>query len=161
MILLFRFPQPVAFRSGAKRSRAGFTLMEMLIVLAIIAMLVGMVAYKLQPVQGVAENQKIDSDLLSFKELLSAYQLETGTLPTTEQGLQALWQKPTAEPVPQRWKPLLEDEVKDPWGHDYQYRNPGKHNPDRYDVWSMGPDGQSDTDDDVGNWKPAATTTSP
>ena len=126
--------------------------MEMLIVLAIIGLLMGMVIYKMMPVRGIAEDQKVDSDLLTFKELLSAYQLETGSLPTTEQGLKALWEKPTAEPVPQRWKPLLEEEVKDPWGHSYQYRNPGKHNPDRYDVSTLGPDGQPDTDDDIGNW---------
>jgi general secretion pathway protein G len=136
-----------------RSSSLGFTLMEMLIVLTIIGLLMGMVIYHLSGVNEVAQQQKTQSDLLSFKELLAAYQLESGTLPTTEQGLKALWEKPTAEPVPDRWKAMLDEEVKDPWGHSYQYTNPGKHNPDRYDVWSMGPDGVSDTDDDIGNWK--------
>jgi general secretion pathway protein G len=129
--------------------------MEMLIVLAIIGLLMGMVIYKLSPVQDIARDQKVDSDLLTFKESLAAYQLESGALPTNDQGLKALWQKPTAEPIPDRWKQILEEEVKDPWGHSYEYRNPGKHNPDRYDISSDGPDGQPDTDDDIGNWKPA------
>jgi general secretion pathway protein G len=104
-------------------------------------------------VSEMAQQQKAQSDLLSFKELLAAYQLESGSLPTTEQGLKALWEKPTVEPVPDRWKAMLDEEVKDPWGHPYQYLYPGKHNPDRYDVWSMGADGVTDTDDDIGNWK--------
>jgi general secretion pathway protein G len=140
-------------RAAAFKMRRGFTLMEMLIVLSIIALLMGMVIYNLTGVNEVAQKEKVSSDLLSFKELLAAYQLETGSLPTTEQGLKALWEKPTAEPIPDQWKAMLEAEVKDPWGHSYQYRNPGKHNPDRYDVSSMGPDGLPDTDDDIGNWK--------
>jgi general secretion pathway protein G len=140
-------------------STRGFTLMEMLIVLGIIGLLVSMVIYKLAPVQDIAKEQKVDSDILTFKESLAAYQLESGALPTTEQGLKVLWGKPTIEPVPDRWKPILEEEVKDPWGHAYEYRNPGKHNPERYDIFSDGPDGQPDTDDDIGNWKttPAAS----
>jgi general secretion pathway protein G len=136
-----------------RSSSRGFTLMEMLIVLAIIGLLMGMVILKMSPVKGIAEEQKVRSDLLAFKELLAAYQLESDTLPTNDQGLKVLWEKPTIEPVPDRWKPLLEEEVKDPWGHSYEYRNPGKHNPDRYDVFSDGPDGKPDTDDDIGNWK--------
>jgi general secretion pathway protein G len=127
--------------------------MEMLIVLTIIGLLMGMVIYHLSGVSEMAQQQKAQSDLLSFKELLAAYQLESGSLPTTEQGLKALWEKPTVEPVPDRWKAMLDEEVKDPWGHPYQYLYPGKHNPDRYDVWSMGADGVTDTDDDIGNWK--------
>lgn len=133
----------------------------MLIVLAIISLLMGMVIYKMLPMKDAALSQRVDSDMLTFKEGLAAYQLETGSLPTTEQGIKALWEKPTTEPIPDRWKPMLEDAVEDPWNHPYQYRNPGKHNPNGYDVFSMGPDGQPDTDDDIGNWKTKATSTSP
>jgi general secretion pathway protein G len=139
-------------------SRRGFTLMEMLMVLTIIALLMGMVIYQLTGVGESAKVQKVQSDLLGFKELLAAYQLESGSLPTTEQGLKALWSKPTVEPVPQHWRAMLEGETLDPWNHSYQYQNPGKHNPDRYDVWSMGPDGVSGNDDDIGNWKADAST---
>ena len=94
----------------------------------------------------------MQADLLAFKEMLATYQLENGTLPTTEQGIKALWSKPTVEPIPPRWRKQLDEETLDPWGHPYQYRNPGKHNPDSYDVFSMGEDGLPDTDDDIGNW---------
>jgi general secretion pathway protein G len=126
--------------------------MEMIIVLGIIALLMGMVIYNLAPITGVAEDQKVNADILAFKEALASYQLESGSLPTTEQGLKVLWEKPTVEPIPTRWKAAMDEETKDPWGHSYQYRNPGKHNPDRYDVFSMGPDGVPDTADDIGNW---------
>jgi general secretion pathway protein G len=139
------------------RSIRGFTLIEMLIVLSIIALLMAMVIYNLTGVTDVAQGQKAGSDILTLKEALATYQLQTGSLPTTEQGLKALWEKPVAEPVPDRWKRIMDDEVKDPWGHSYQYVNPGKHNPDRYDLFSMGPDGLPDTEDDIGNWKPAPT----
>ena len=129
--------------------------MEMLIVLSIIALLMGMVIYNLTGVNEVAQGQKVDGDLLTFKEALASYQLETGSLPTTEQGLKALWEKPAVEPIPDRWKAMMDQETKDPWNHSYEYRNPGKHNPGRYDLFSDGPDGLPDTDDDIGNWKSA------
>jgi general secretion pathway protein G len=125
----------------------------MLIVLSIIALLMGMVIYHLTGVNDAAQEEKVQSDILTFKEALAGYQLESGALPTTEQGIKVLWERPTAEPVPDRWKAMMDEETKDPWGHSYQYQNPGKHNPDRYDIYSMGPDGQPDTDDDIGNWK--------
>jgi general secretion pathway protein G len=124
----------------------------MLMVLTIIALLMGMVIYHLTGIGESAKEQKVQADLLGFKELLAAYQLESGSLPTTEQGLKALWSKPTVEPVPLHWRAMLDHETLDPWGHSYQYRSPGKFNTDSYDVYSVGPDGAPDTDDDIGNW---------
>jgi general secretion pathway protein G len=150
--------KPAILYSGRfKSSQRGFTLMEMLIVLSIIALLMGMVIYHLTGINETAQKQKVQSDLLGFKEMLAAYQLESGTLPTTEQGVKVLWTKPTVEPIPQHWRAMLESETLDPWGHPYQYQNPGKHNPDRYDIYSMGPDGQPATSDDIGNWPDTST----
>jgi general secretion pathway protein G len=147
------------FRHAIRTSRRGFTLMEMIIVLTIIALLMSMVIFQVSSMSGGAEREKAQADLLAFKEMLAAYQLDNGSLPTTEQGLKALWSKPTVEPVPLRWHAELDQETLDPWGHSYQYCNPGKHNPDKYDVFSMGPDGLPNTDDDIGNWSdPKATT---
>jgi general secretion pathway protein G len=150
-----------SFRPSVRAGRRGFTLMEMLIVLTIIALLMGMVIFKVRDLTSGAKPEKVNADLLTFKEMLASYELDNGTLPTNDQGIKALWDKPTVEPVPPRWHAELDSEVLDPWGHPYQYRNPGKHNPDKYDIFSMGEDGLPDTDDDIGNWQSAPETKSP
>jgi general secretion pathway protein G len=149
------------YRHAKKTSRHGFTLMEMLIVLSIIALLMGMVIMQVTSMSAGAEKTKVKADLLAFKEMLAAYQLDNGTLPTTEQGLKALWSRPTVEPIPPHWHALLDQETLDPWNHPYQFRNPGRRNPDKYDVFSMGEDGKPDTDDDIGNWPESKTSTTP
>jgi general secretion pathway protein G len=149
------------FRPSVRAARRGFTLMEMLIVLTIIALLMGMVIFKVRDLTSGAKPEKVNADLLTFKEMLASYELDNGTLPTNDQGIKALWAKPTVEPVPPRWHAELDSEVLDPWGHPYQYRNPGKYNPDKYDIFSMGEDGLPDTDDDIGNWQSATATKSP
>ena len=146
------------FSSLHRASRRGFTLIEMIIVLTIIGLLVGMAMFNLGDIGASAKTQRVAADLLAFKELLASYQLDNGTLPTTDQGLKILWEKPTNDPPP-HWRALLDKPAIDPWNHPYQYLNPGKHNPDKYDVWSMGPDGQSDTPDDMGNWTDPADST--
>ena len=135
-----------------RNSRRGFTLMEMLLVLTIISLLVALAMMNLGDIAGTAKEKVAIADIAGLKEMLAAYQLESGNLPTTEQSLKALVTRPTVEPIPQHWRAMLEKESIDPWGHPYGYRNPGKHNPDRYDVFSNGPDGQPDTADDIGNW---------
>jgi general secretion pathway protein G len=143
---------PAFFRSSAK-SRRGFTLMEMLIVLSIIALLMGMAIFNLTGFKESAQRQKVDADILTIKEELSLYQLNSGSLPTTEQGLKALVTRPTVEPIPQNWHACAKEETMDPWNHPYQYRTPAKKSSEEYDLFSMGPDGLPDTDDDLGNWK--------
>lgn len=151
---------PIFLSAVSRRARRGFTLMEMIIVLTIIALLTGLVIATLSPIGDIAKVKKAMADIQSLKVALSAYQLETGAYPTQEQGIKSLWAKPTVEPIPDNWRPVMEEEVKDPWEHEYQYYNPGKHNPDKYDVFSMGPDGQAGTDDDIGNWsKPSSSGT--
>jgi len=148
---------PSFFRHAPRTSRRGFTLMEMLIVLTIIALLMGLVIFKVSDLTSGAKPEKVHADLLTFKEMLASYQLDNGSLPTTEQGIKVLWSKPTVEPVPARWRKQMDEEVLDPWNHPYIFRNPGKHNPDGYDIFSTGEDGQPDTDDDIGNWSDAKT----
>lgn len=132
--------------------------MEMIIVLAIIALLVALAMNTLTGVGDTAKEQAASANVTAFKTALYSYQLESGSLPTTEQGLKALWTKPTVEPIPQHWRAMFsEDQTLDPWNHPYQYRIPGKHNPDSFDVFSMGDDGLPDTADDIGNWKSPPT----
>ncbi len=147
---------PLFSHSAIHASRRGFTLFEMLLVLTIIGLLMGLVIYSLSGVTGDAQRQKAQADILTLREGLTAYQMECGSLPSTDQGLKALWSKPTVEPLPQHWSRQMDGEVLDPWGHSYQYVNPGKHNPDSYDLYSMGPDGQTNPDDIIGNWSNAS-----
>jgi general secretion pathway protein G len=145
---------PLFHRHDIKTSRRGFTLMEMIIVLTIIALLVALAMNTLTGVGDTAKEEAAAANVSALKTALYSYQLECGSLPTTEQGLKALWTKPTVEPIPDRWHAqFTEDQGTDPWGHPYQYLNPGKHNPDSFDVYSMGSDGLPDTKDDIGNWK--------
>ena len=99
-----------------------------------------------------------------FVTALGRYQQSVGNFPTTKQGLQALRTRPPDLPKPKKWNgPYLNPEVSlhplnlelplDPWGHPYHYRLPGTHNPDSFDVWSVGPDGVDGSEDDIGNWK--------
>jgi general secretion pathway protein G len=143
----------LARRLRAAKDKRGFTLMEMIIVLSIIALLMGLVIMKFGGFTEIAKIKKVQADLLAFKEGLSAYELQTGMMPSSDQGLKALWVKPTAEPVPDQWHRVMDEEVLDPWGRSYKYLNPGKHNTDGYDVWSTGPDGQDGAEDNIGNWK--------
>ena len=85
---------------------------------------------------------------------LDLYELDNGTYPTTEQGLEALRSKPTGLPVPPNWRgPYLKGRVpKDPWGHTYVYGYPGQHISGGYDLYSYGPDGAEGGGDDITNW---------
>jgi general secretion pathway protein G len=93
-------------------------------------------------------------DIGAVESALRMYQIDAGFLPTTEQGLRALVEQPTTQPVPRRWKPQLKDKemIMDPWGNPYQYRRPGLKNADGFDIWSFGKDG-IESADDIGNWE--------
>ena len=89
-----------------------------------------------------------------FETPLEMYKLDLNSHPTTKQGLSALRNQPADLSTPEKWNgPYLAKDVElDPWNHPYKYTSPGKHNPDSYDVWSLGPDGIDGTNDDIGNW---------
>ena len=138
-----------------RQSKRGFTLVEILIVVTIIAVLAGGAWFMLKPdalIEG-SKMQRVESDIQAIKAALGAY--ERGNYfkaPTEEQGLDALVTKPTTEPVPNTWIQAFEEVPLDPWGSPYQYRVPGKRSGGKYDLFSLGPNGQED-DDDIGNWK--------
>ncbi|HUF62805.1 MAG TPA: type II secretion system major pseudopilin GspG [Verrucomicrobiales bacterium] len=131
---------------------AGFTLIEMVLVLAIIALLIGAGVMKLSGVLTTGQETTARMDLGAVESALRMYQIDSGFLPTTEQGLGALVNQPSTQPIPKRWKQQVKEIPIDPWGNPYQYRRPGLKNSDGFDLWSWGKDG-IESNDDIGNWE--------
>jgi general secretion pathway protein G len=132
----------------------GFTLIELMIVVIIIAALAAMVVPRLGSRSEQAKVTVAQADINSNIGLaLKLYKLDNGRYPTTTQGLKALLQKPTSSPTPGNWNgPYLEKDPSDPWNNPYQYKSPGSHNSDGYDLYSFGTDGVEGNEDDVTNW---------
>jgi general secretion pathway protein G len=136
----------------SSRSRArGFTLLEIMLVVGIIAVLMGAAIYKLSGSLDIAKEKRVEADLSALTTQLRTYEMQNMFLPTTEQGLSALVAPPTTDPRPRRWKQLMTELPIDPWGTPYQYRYPGKRNPQSFDLYSLGAD-KVESDDDIGNW---------
>lgn len=132
-----------------KRIQSGFTLLEIVIVLGIIAVILGGAIYKLAPIGDAAKLQRVKSDISSIGVTLDTYKLNARQYPTTSQGLEALVTKPTTTPKPRIWTKLLKEVPPDPWLEPYLYRNPGKKDPSTYEIYTKGPDRQEGTDDDM------------
>lgn len=137
--------------------RAGFTLIEIVITLTIIAILASGSIYLLKGQIDSAKDTRVDSDIQAIGLALQSYESRALRMPTTEQGLKALVEKPTIEPVPENYRAFMEEMPKDPWGAEYKYRFPAQKSKKPYDVWSMGPNGLDGDEDDMGNWKKTAT----
>ncbi|MCX5680786.1 MAG: type II secretion system major pseudopilin GspG [Candidatus Omnitrophica bacterium] len=138
------------------RTKNGFTLIEIMLVVIILGVLVAMVVPNLagrgEQARRAAAAADIESNLSTAMDL---YEFDNGRYPTTEQGLQALIAKPTMPPEPTNWNgPYLKKKKlpKDPWGKEYIYVCPGIKNPDSYDLSSSGKDGV-ESSDDVINWE--------
>lgn len=138
---------------GANRSaRRAFTLMEVLLAIAMISLLAFIVVINVDKTM-TSSQEKITESFVnnSLATPLMSYKLAIGKYPSTEEGLNALLNAP--ESAGDRWKgPYVRSLPLDPWGNPYQYRYPAQKSKDGYDVWSMGPDGQNETEDDIGNW---------
>jgi general secretion pathway protein G len=131
-----------------KRKQQGFTLLEIMLVVTIIALLLGAAIYKMAPAVDVAKGTRTQADIQGIRTMLLAYSGRNGFYPTTEQGLKALVNKPETEPIPTNWSRLMDEVSKDAWGSEYIYRCPGIKNPSSYDLYSAGPDRIPDTQDD-------------
>ena len=142
----------------ARRNAAtetGFTLIEVLVVIVILGILAALVVPRVLERPDEARVIAARSDIAAILAALKLYRLDNQRYPTAEQGIAALTARPTQPPVPPNWKPngYLERIPKDPWGHPYQYLNPGLRG--EIDVYSFGADGQqggSGIDADVGSW---------
>ena len=122
-------------------SSSGFTLIELVLVLTIIAILAGAGINMIVGNIDRAKETRVISDINTLKVQLQGYEGSNYRPPTGEQGLKALWEKPTIDPIPENWSKSLEEELKDPWGNPYQYKNPAERSGKAYDIFSSGKDG--------------------
>jgi general secretion pathway protein G len=138
-----------------RRTQAGVTLIEMLVVVTIIALFAALVAPKMMHQADKAKVTAAAAQINSFMTALGAYKLDTGTYPTTEQGLQGLRVRP--ENLTQWQGPYLPKDIPlDPWGHAYVYKFPGEHDPEEPDIVSLGADGEPGGEGfnaDIASWK--------
>ena len=147
---------PRALKPSSVKIARGFTLIEVMVVIVILAVLAALVVPKVMGRPDEARITAARQDISSILQALKLYRLDNMRYPTTEQGLQALVSQPTTPPVPQNWKGngYLERMPKDPWGNPYQYLQPGLHG--EIDVLSLGADGApggEGSDADIGSWE--------
>lgn len=134
--------------------RGGFTLLEMVIVLGIIAMILGGAIFSMKKIDQAAKFRQAESDFKSLDSALAMYKLNAGTYPVTQQGLKALVDKPSSTPAPRRWVQIVTKVPADPWGRPYGYRFPGKKDASEYEIISYGRDGTENTEDDLSSQDP-------
>ncbi|NQY63388.1 MAG: type II secretion system major pseudopilin GspG [Alteromonadaceae bacterium] len=134
------------------KKMSGFSLMELMVVIVILGVLASMIVPNLMGGQEKANLQKAVSDVSALETTLNMYKLDNYNYPTTEQGLEALITETDIEPLPRRFQEdgYIQRLPNDPWGNEYQLLNPGENS--KIDVFSMGPDGEAGTEDDIGNW---------
>lgn len=140
------------FKGSARYAHAGFTLLELLVVMVIIGLLASYVAPKYFSQVGKSEIRTAQAQIDSFGKAIDQFRLDTGRFPTTEEGLNSLVTKPANDP---KWHgPYLAKSIPlDPWGHSYVYKAPGSHGD--YDLLSYGKDGQpggANENADITNW---------
>lgn len=124
---------------AAREATAGFTLIEVLVVVVILGILALLVVPRIMERPDQARVIATQSDIQAIQSALKLYRLDNGIYPATEQGLLALVQKPSGDDSTRNWRPYLDRLPKDPWGREYQYLNPGVYG--EVDVFSLGADG--------------------
>lgn len=141
--------------SRAPRQR-GFTLMEIMVVVVIIGILAALIVPNVVGRQEQAQRVKAQQDLRALESALDLYRMDSFRYPTTEQGLEALVEKPSYPPEPKNYNPggYIKRLPSDPWGNEYVYLSPGQNGP--YDLSSLGADGRpggEGSDADINNWE--------
>lgn len=136
--------------------QAGFTLIEVIVVLVILGILASIVVPKVVSRTDQAQVVKAKQDIRAMESALQMYRVDNFNYPTTDQGLQALSQKPSSGPEAKNWQPggYIKSVPKDPWGNEYQYLSPGEKG--EFDIYSLGSDGRpggENANADIGNWE--------
>ncbi|MCF8143773.1 MAG: type II secretion system major pseudopilin GspG [Deltaproteobacteria bacterium] len=141
-----------------KRGNTGFTLIELMVVIVILGILAGLIIPRIMGRPEEARQMKAQVQIESIETALRLYKLDSGSYPTTDQGLQALVEAPTVGELPRAWREggyLEKGKVpRDPWGNEYVYLSPGVHG--EYDLSSFGADGQpggEGKDKDINSWE--------
>ena len=145
---------PFAQRAVRRGLSAGFTLIELMVVLVIIGVLAALIVPNVLDRADDARTTAARTDVNNLMQALKLYKLDNQRYPTSAQGLQALLTKPTEGPIPPNWKHYLDKLPNDPWGRSYQYLNPGVKG--EVDVLSFGADGQPGGEGknaDIGSWE--------
>lgn len=139
-------------KTAINKRNQGFTIIEVLIVIAILGMIVGMVVPNVMGSSDEAKIQATAIEIRNLESVMDMYKLKAGQYPTTEQGLEALVTIPEIEPIPRNYPEagFIKRLPVDKWNNEYQLVSPGEMG--QYDLFSMGPDGLAGTEDDIGNW---------
>jgi general secretion pathway protein G len=137
------------------RTQNGFTLIEILVVITILAILAGLLVPRVMDRPDQARVVAAKNDIRAIQSAVNLYRLDNGVYPSTEQGLLALVQRPESGNAPRNWKQggYLDRMPKDPWGNDYQYLYPGVNS--EMDIFSLGADGKPGGEGyaaDIGTW---------
>ena len=136
-----------------ERAIKGFTLVEVMVVVVILAVLAALIVPRVVGRTDEARVVAAKQDIAAIMQSLKLYRIDNSRYPMTDQGLEALVTRPSTGPQPTNWKSYLDKVPKDPWGQTYLYLNPGVHG--EIDVFSLGADGQpggSGADSDIGSW---------
>ena len=134
-------------------NKKGMTLIEIMVVVAIIAGITGLIAVNVVGRQKTANINLTKTAISNVIDALDQYYVDNHDYPTTDQGLDALVHKPSGGRAPENYpeEGYMKKVPKDSWGHEYNFANPGSHG-DKIEVWSNGPDGQEGSDDDIVSW---------
>ncbi len=135
--------------------QSGFTLLEIMVVIVILGLLVAIVAPNVLQNQDIAMVEKAKADISALENALDMYKLDNHSYPSTDQGLEALVNKPTSSPTPKNYRSdgYIKRLPTDPWGNPYQYLYPGEHG--SYDLYSLGADSNNNGEGlaaDITNW---------
>jgi general secretion pathway protein G len=138
-------------RRPSRDARSGFTLMEVLLVLVILVVLASLAVNVFSGTQDQANRNAAAAQVGLYKRAIDLYRLNMRQYPSD---LQELVTEPSDAASAAKWGgPFMDKIAKDPWDQEYRFAAPGKHNADSFDVWSVGPDGQDGSADDIGNWE--------